>query len=163
MIHTLIPQKLLTLVLATSFAASDAWAGCKFYEICGFTPGAPVQSVSTSNPGCIPVDMVAATVDNRGCVTFRACCDNIIFACTSDILVKVDGPGGLESAISAGWRCAGCAGKPESPSDFPDPPCIADVCTAGGGDPGSPIDASICSTPVSVERKSWALIKILFQ
>lgn len=51
--------------------AEDSWAGCKWFKVCGYTPGATLPLIVSSDPGCSSVNGISIEVDSFGCGSFK--------------------------------------------------------------------------------------------
>ena len=84
---------------------SVALANCKWFKVGGFSPGATVVGVVSSEPGCLQTSNVPTVVNGAGFVTFEVCTQTIFCSgCPSDVIISVLVEGG--PAADVPFQCA---------------------------------------------------------
>ena len=119
--------------------AGDAF-GCKWFKVCGYTPGDPVPAVDSTVPGCIAVNDQSLAIGADGCVRFRLCIAPFVLVCLgcpADLDITLTQPGLPPRILKA--RCTTCG--------FPVPTvpgCVADICAAAGDTSATAINVTAC-------------------
>ncbi len=125
--------------------AGQANANCKWFKVCGFTPGASVTVIS-GDPSCLSLNDVSLIVSDKGCVRFQMCTVPLLCAgCPPQVYVSITVDGDAPKVVTL--RCALCG---VFPSFTPYPTvdgCVANICAAGGDTSSTTINVTACAQP----------------
>lgn len=88
--------------------AGDAF-GCKWFKVCGYTPGGLLPPVESSAPGCIAVNAQSFEIGADGCVRFQLCIAPFVLVCQgcpADVNITLTQPGLPPRILKA--KCTTC-------------------------------------------------------